>query len=171
MYWYQRPDSARARQLTRAQETIAPLRFIYSRTNDSTFGDAQTKVLTCRYRRQTMISRRGEWLGLRRPLRRGFLEREIKDAKSHSWRHGKNAYFENCKSPPHCSMKFLAKWRIANGRTTQKPRTGATNGVRMLHIGSDTVQGNASRRPNDLELSYTRSMMAFFFSCRLPEAC
>jgi len=60
-------------------------------------------------------------------------------------------------------MKFLAKWRL------RKPADDAETvyvsekyGVRSLHIGSDTVQ-SAMRiaRPNDLELSYTRSMMAF----------
>ena len=35
-------------------------------------------------------------------------------------------------------------------------------GVRSLHIGSDTIQSSMRlARPNDLELSYTRSMMAF----------
>jgi spermidine synthase len=35
-------------------------------------------------------------------------------------------------------------------------------GVRSLHIGSDTIQSSMRlARPNDLELSYTRSMMGF----------
>lgn len=59
-------------------------------------------------------------------------------------------------------MKFMPKWRL------RKPAEDAKTvyvsekfGVRSLHIGSDTVQ-SAMRlaRPNDLELSYTRSMMA-----------
>ncbi len=59
-------------------------------------------------------------------------------------------------------MKFLPKWRL------RKPAEDAKTvyvsekfGVRSLHIGSDTVQ-SAMRisRPHDLELSYTRSMMA-----------
>ncbi len=59
-------------------------------------------------------------------------------------------------------MKFLPKWRL------RKPSEDAKTvyvsekfGVRSLHIGSDTVQ-SAMRltRPHDLELSYTRSMMA-----------
>ena len=34
-------------------------------------------------------------------------------------------------------------------------------GVRSLHIGSDTIQSSMRlARPNDLELAYTRSMMA-----------
>jgi len=68
-------------------------------------------------------------------------------------------------------MKFLPKWRL------RKPSEDAKTvyvsekfGVRSLHIGSDTVQ-SAMRiaRPNDLELSYTRSMMA----CLLfhPDPC
>lgn len=59
-------------------------------------------------------------------------------------------------------MKSLPRWRL------RKPAEDAKTvyvsekfGVRSLHIGSDTVQ-SAMRiaRPNDLELSYTRSMMA-----------
>jgi spermidine synthase len=68
-------------------------------------------------------------------------------------------------------MKFLAKWRV------RKPADDAETayvserfGVRSLHIGSDTVQ-SAMRlaRPNDLELSYTRSMMAFLLFTPRPE--
>jgi spermidine synthase len=60
-------------------------------------------------------------------------------------------------------MNFLAKWRL------RKPADDAETayvsekfGVRSLHIGSDTVQ-SAMRlaKPLDLELAYTRSMMAF----------
>ncbi len=60
-------------------------------------------------------------------------------------------------------MKFLQSWRV------RKPETDSESvyisekfGVRTLHIGSDTVQ-SAMRiaRPNDLEVVYTRSMMAF----------
>ncbi|MCW5604415.1 MAG: polyamine aminopropyltransferase [Burkholderiales bacterium] len=59
-------------------------------------------------------------------------------------------------------MKFMPKWRL------RKPAEDAKTvyvsekfGVRSLHIGSDTVQ-SAMRiaRPLDLELAYTRSMMA-----------
>ena len=67
-------------------------------------------------------------------------------------------------------MKFLPKWRL------RKPAEDAKTvyvsekfGVRSLHIGSDTVQ-SAMRisRPNDLELSYTRSMMAFLLFHPVP---
>ena len=60
-------------------------------------------------------------------------------------------------------MKFLHSWRI------RKPEEDSESvyisekfGVRTLHIGSDTVQSSMRiARPNDLEVSYTRSMMAF----------
>jgi len=67
-------------------------------------------------------------------------------------------------------MKFLARWRL------RRPADDAATvyvsekyGVRALHIGSDTVQ-SAMRiaRPNDLELSYTRSMMAFLLFADRP---
>ena len=60
-------------------------------------------------------------------------------------------------------MKFLAKWRIRKPAEDEETAyVSERAGVRTLHIGSDTVQ-SAMRlaRPNDLELSYTRSMMAF----------
>jgi spermidine synthase len=60
-------------------------------------------------------------------------------------------------------MKFLHSWRI------RKPEEDSESvyisekfGVRTLHIGSDTVQSSMRiARPYDLEVSYTRSMMAF----------
>jgi spermidine synthase len=68
-------------------------------------------------------------------------------------------------------MKFLAKWRV------RKPADDAETvyvsekyGVRSLHIGSDTVQ-SAMRiaKPNELELSYTRSMMGFMLFNARPQ--
>jgi spermidine synthase len=67
-------------------------------------------------------------------------------------------------------MKFLAKWRV------RKPADDAETvyvserfGVRSLHIGSDTIQSSMRlARPIDLELSYTRSMMAFLLFSRPP---
>lgn len=59
-------------------------------------------------------------------------------------------------------MKFLPKWRLRKpAEDTETVYVSEKFGVRSLHIGSDTVQ-SAMRisRPNDLELSYTRSMMA-----------
>lgn len=69
-------------------------------------------------------------------------------------------------------MRFLPKWRL------RKPAEDAKTvyvsekfGVRSLHIGSDTVQ-SAMRlaRPYDLELSYTRSMMAFLLFNAAPRS-
>ncbi|MGA0025136.1 MAG: polyamine aminopropyltransferase [Burkholderiales bacterium] len=69
-------------------------------------------------------------------------------------------------------MRFLPKWRL------RKPAEDAKTvyvsekfGVRSLHIGSDTVQ-SAMRlaRPYDLELSYTRSMMAFLLFNEAPRS-
>ena len=67
-------------------------------------------------------------------------------------------------------MKFLAKWRMRKPASgDQTPYITERFGVRTLHIGSDTVQ-SAMRltKPNDLELSYTRSMMAFMLFMPLP---
>ena len=60
-------------------------------------------------------------------------------------------------------MKFLRSWRV------RKPEEDSESvyisekfGVRTLHIGSDTVQSSMRiSKPNDLEVTYTRSMMAF----------
>lgn len=60
-------------------------------------------------------------------------------------------------------MKFLPRWRVRKPATDESTAyVSERHGVRTLHIGSDTVQ-SAMRiaRPHDLELSYTRSMMAF----------
>ena len=68
-------------------------------------------------------------------------------------------------------MKFLAKWRIRKPvDDAETPYVSERHGVRTLHIGSDTVQ-SAMRlsRPYDLELSYTRSMMAFLLFMPLPD--
>lgn len=68
-------------------------------------------------------------------------------------------------------MKFLAKWRVRKRvEDAQTAYVSERYGVRTLHIGSDTVQ-SAMRlaKPNDLELSYTRSMMAFLLFVRDPQ--
>jgi spermidine synthase len=60
-------------------------------------------------------------------------------------------------------MKFLQNWRVRKPETdNESVYISEKFGVRTLHIGSDTVQ-SAMRiaRPNDLEVVYTRSMMAF----------
>ncbi|MEN3354623.1 MAG: spermidine synthase [Betaproteobacteria bacterium] len=67
-------------------------------------------------------------------------------------------------------MKFLAKWRVrkpADDRETVY--VSERYGVRSLHIGSDTIQSSMRlARPTDLELSYTRSMMAFLLFAPPP---
>ena len=60
-------------------------------------------------------------------------------------------------------MKFLQSWRVRKpAEDNESVYISEKFGVRTLHIGSDTVQ-SAMRiaRPNDLEVVYTRSMMAF----------
>ena len=67
-------------------------------------------------------------------------------------------------------MNFFQRWRL------RKPAHGADSvyvterfGVRSLHIGSDTIQSSMRlARPNDLELAYTCSMMAFLLFNALP---
>jgi spermidine synthase len=60
-------------------------------------------------------------------------------------------------------MKFLARWLLR--KPANDPAAVYVTerfGVRSLHIGSDTIQSSMRlARPNDLELAYTRSMMAF----------
>jgi len=68
-------------------------------------------------------------------------------------------------------MKFLAKWRVRKPAEDEETAYVSERfGVRTLHIGSDTVQ-SAMRiaRPNDLELAYTRSMMAFLLFVPAPK--
>jgi spermidine synthase len=69
-------------------------------------------------------------------------------------------------------MNLSGNWRI------RKPADDAETvyisekfGVRSLHIGSDTVQ-SAMRiaAPNELELSYTRSMMGFLLFSEIPQS-
>jgi spermidine synthase len=69
-------------------------------------------------------------------------------------------------------MKLFQRWRIRKPETDDESvYISERFGVRSLHIGSDTVQ-SAMRlaRPNDLELSYTRSMMAFLLFHADPRA-
>jgi len=60
-------------------------------------------------------------------------------------------------------MNFLRSWRIRKPEEdNESVYISEKFGVRTLHIGSDTVQSSMRiARPNDLEISYTRSMMAF----------
>ena len=67
-------------------------------------------------------------------------------------------------------MKFFSRWR----RRRPLAEAGSvyvteTLGVRSLHIASDTIQSSMRlARPNDLELAYTRSMMAFLLFQSAP---
>jgi spermidine synthase len=67
-------------------------------------------------------------------------------------------------------MKFLARWRARKpADDAQTVYVSERYGVRSLHIGSDTIQSSMRvLRPDDLELSYTRSMMAFLLFVPVP---
>jgi spermidine synthase len=68
-------------------------------------------------------------------------------------------------------MNFLAKWRIRKpAADSETVYISEKFGVRTLHIGSDTIQ-SAMRiaRPYELELAYTRSMMAFLLFNDRPQ--
>jgi hypothetical protein len=67
-------------------------------------------------------------------------------------------------------MKPLKTWRIRKpAEDSESVYISEKFGVRSLHIGSDTLQG-AMRlsRPNDLEVTYTRAMMAFLLFNAAP---
>jgi spermidine synthase len=67
-------------------------------------------------------------------------------------------------------MRFVPKWRLRKpAEDAETVYVSEKYGVRSLHIGSDTVQSSMRiARPNDLELSYTRSMMAFLLFNPVP---
>jgi spermidine synthase len=67
-------------------------------------------------------------------------------------------------------MKFMAKWRVRKrAQDAETVYVSERYGVRSLHIGSDTVQSSMRlAKPIDLELSYTRSMMAFMLFVAPP---
>ena len=67
-------------------------------------------------------------------------------------------------------MKFLNYWRMRRpAAAADTVHVSERFGVRSLHIGSDTIQSSMRiARPNDLELSYTRSMMAFLLFHERP---
>ena len=69
-------------------------------------------------------------------------------------------------------MKILQNWRIRKPEEdNESVYISEKFGVRTLHIGSDTVQSSMRlTRPNDLEISYTRSMMAFLLFNPDPRA-
>jgi spermidine synthase len=67
-------------------------------------------------------------------------------------------------------MGFFANWLLGKAaREAQSVYVTERFGVRSLHIGSDTIQSSMRlARPNDLELAYTRSMMAFLLFNERP---
>ena len=71
---------------------------------------------------------------------------------------------------PH-AMSFLSRWRLKKSAgDDESVYVSERHGVRSLHIGSDTVQSSMRlTRPNDLELSYTRSMMGFLLFAPAPQ--
>jgi len=69
-------------------------------------------------------------------------------------------------------MNLLGNWRIRKSAVdAETVYISEKFGVRALHIGSDTVQ-SAMRiaKPDDLELSYTRSMMGFLLFNERPQS-
>ncbi len=69
-------------------------------------------------------------------------------------------------------MNLSGSWRIRKAADdAETVYISEKFGVRSLHIGSDTVQ-SAMRiaAPNDLELSYTRSMMGFLLFFEKPQS-
>lgn len=65
-------------------------------------------------------------------------------------------------------MSLFSRWRRHKyASVDESVYVTEKYGVRSLHIGSDTIQSSMRlARPNDLELAYTRSMMAFLlFHC------
>jgi len=70
------------------------------------------------------------------------------------------------------TMNLTGSWRIRKpAQDEETVYISEKFGVRNLHIGSDTVQ-SAMRiaAPNDLELSYTRSMMGFLLFNEKPKS-
>jgi spermidine synthase len=68
-------------------------------------------------------------------------------------------------------MNLFARWRMSKpADAADAVHVSEKFGVRSLHIGSDTIQSSMRiARPYDLELSYTRSMMAFLLFNERPQ--
>jgi len=68
-------------------------------------------------------------------------------------------------------MSFFSRWRWRKSASEDESvYVTEKYGVRSLHIGSDTIQSSMRlARPNDLELAYTRSMMAFLLFNDAPQ--
>jgi spermidine synthase len=67
-------------------------------------------------------------------------------------------------------MRQLSRFRIHKQvAASASVEVNEKNGVRYLHLGSETIQSAMRRsRPNELELSYTRCMMAFLLFVPTP---
>ena len=67
-------------------------------------------------------------------------------------------------------MSILSKLRIHRSRTGDASvEVSEQDGLRSLHLGSTTVQSTMRiDDPVELVLSYTRAMMGFLHSARLP---
>ena len=66
-------------------------------------------------------------------------------------------------------MSYVPRW-LRRTATDGSVYVSERFGVRSLHIGSDTIQSSMRlARPNDLELAYTRSMMAFLLFNPRPD--
>jgi len=78
-------------------------------------------------------------------------------------RNSESRYSTERGSLKYIGMNFFARWRLRkSARGADSVYVTERFGVRSLHIGSDTIQSSMRlARPNDLELAYTRSMMAF----------
>ena len=67
-------------------------------------------------------------------------------------------------------MSFFSHWRLRQLAADASVYVTEKFGVRSLHIGSDTIQSSMRlARPHDLELAYTRSMMAFLLFNERPQ--
>jgi spermidine synthase len=68
-------------------------------------------------------------------------------------------------------MNLMSRWRARKPAADEDSvYISERHGVRSLHIGSDTIQSSMRlAKPNDLELSYTRSMMGFLLFAPPPE--
>jgi spermidine synthase len=67
-------------------------------------------------------------------------------------------------------MNLFSRWRRRSVAQAGAVYVTEQSGVRSLHIGSDTIQSSMRlARPNDLELAYTRSMMAFLLFAPPPQ--
>ena len=66
-------------------------------------------------------------------------------------------------------MGLFSRWR-SRVTASDGVQISEKDGVRYLHLGSDTIQsGMRLNAPDELELSYTRSMLAFLLFVPEPQ--